>query len=132
MNKQPVTDRVLVGEETPGQRFIDDCDFRRPDVILRVEWSPGRRLNTHCPKVVGADVIYCDRFSHLERRPTFDEAPVIKTDSNAEDRLREWKGTGQACGLYAMQFLDAREPIMKISAALWRRHRVFEGAGHER
>src|SRR5262245_6905652 len=122
-----MTDRVLVGEETPGQRFVDDCDFRRPDVILRSEWSPGPQLNTHSPKVVGADVSYCDRlsFSHLKRWLPFDEAPVIKTDSNAEVQLRERKETCQAGSLYARQFLDAREPFMKISAALWRRHRVF-------
>src|SRR5262245_39062567 len=72
--QQPAPNRVLVGEEAPGQRFVDDRNQRRICAILRGERSSGAQLHTHRLKIVGADVICFNNrlFSSLIQWTPFD------------------------------------------------------------
>src|SRR5262245_803161 len=55
--RQPMTDRVLVGEEAPRQRFVDDYYSRGFRAVLRCKWSSCANLDAHRLKVFGADEI---------------------------------------------------------------------------
>src|SRR5215510_2107634 len=124
--QQPAPNRVLVGKETPRQRFVDDCDLRSLGAILCGERSSCAHLEAHRLKVVMADEI---DFSHrlsplLKWRTPFD---LLK--SHAQGRAGERKETGQAGGMDAGQSLDARQQFLVISSALLRPPRIFDGAG---
>src|SRR5262245_11879285 len=75
LHHQPMTDRVLVGEEKPRHRFVDDCATRRLAAILNGERSSGAHLDAHCLKVVGADVSDDEsrQITQLEWRASFDD-----------------------------------------------------------
>src|SRR5262245_36649190 len=108
--KQPTTDRILVREELPCNRFVDDCDSRRTLAICGSELSPGAHLHAHRLKVVGADVVYCYSWpcSRLKRRTSYDE-PRKKTGFGWRGKRKE---IGQAGRLDAGQSLDARERFL--------------------
>src|SRR5262245_8219986 len=126
--RQPAPDRVLVGKETPRQRFVDDRYLRRLGAILRRELSSGAHLQAHRLKVIAADEIDFSHwlFPRLERRTPFD---LMKR--HAESHPGERKETGQAGGLDSWQCLDAREQFLVISSALWRTQRILGQAGRE-
>src|SRR5262249_21643173 len=94
--KQPPANWVFVGKEAPGQRFVDDHDFRRFSPILRRERSSGAHRYAHRPKIFGTDVISFNnrRFFQLKLRTPFDLKEY--TDSRSGER----KEAGQAGGLH--------------------------------
>src|SRR5215475_6577347 len=95
--KQPSANWVFVGEEAPGQRFVNDHDFRRFSPILLREWSSGAHRDAHRPKIFWTDVISLNnrRISHLNRR-----TPFYLLKDHANGRPGERKETGQAGGLH--------------------------------
>src|SRR5215813_884253 len=124
-----MANRVLVGEEAPRQRFVDDCYLRRFWAVLQGELPSVAYLDAHCMKVVGTDEIAINGrlFSRLVRRTPFD------LDTNkATGRPGKRKRTGQAGRLDSGQGPDAIERSLKISSdALWRLP-VLGGTGRER
>src|SRR5262245_49104319 len=129
LNQQPMTDRILVREEAPRNRFVDDCDSWRLFAVIRVEWSSCAHLNSNRLKVVWGDVIQCDNrlCSAPEPRTSLDKPIFFQADGRRGER----KETGQAGRLYAGQCLDARQHFLEIKAASWRIQRVVIDAGRE-
>src|SRR5262245_46935491 len=122
-----MTDGILVREELPRNRFVDDYDARRLLAICGSELSSGAHLNAHRLKVVEADVVYCHRWRCSRQRPTsYDEH---RTDCGGGWRGKR-KETGQAGRLDAGQSLDARERLLEIKNAS-QVLRVIIAAGRE-
>src|SRR5215813_8056291 len=124
-----MTDGILVREESPRNRFVDDCDFRRRLAICGSELSSGAQLNAHRHKVVEADVVYYYSWpcSRLKPRTSYDE---IRKETGGGWRGKR-KEIGQAGRLDAGQSLDARERLLEIKNASWRVLRIIIGAGRE-
>src|SRR5262245_16185487 len=118
---------VLVGEEAPGECFVNDHDFRRLGPIPCRERTSGPHRYAHRQKIFGTDVIGFNNrlLSLLKRRTPFD------SKYDADSRSGEWKEACQAGGLHAGQRLDTRERFLIISDALRRSLRVFVVAGPE-
>src|SRR5215510_2968624 len=80
IHQQPMADRVLVGEEIPRHRFVDDCDTRRLGAVLSCERSSGAHLDAHRLKVVGTDMsqVKSRQITPLEWRTSFDKMEYRK------------------------------------------------------
>src|SRR5215510_13472735 len=123
-----MADGIFIAEEAPGQRLVNDHDFRRFGPVLLCKRSSGAQLHAHGLKVVRTDMIGCkNRLFFFKRYTPFDLKEQAYVRSAAER-----KKTSQTRGLDARQGFDTCERFLEISDALRRSPRVFGEAGSER